>query len=71
MEIIEEKVGAGDFLEAITKINRTIEAKRDKRKADRAFLAVTDPVKSAKIKVANSELKKQLRKKASIKTKEV
>lgn len=47
MEVLEEKVGSGRFLEALTGVNMEISRKRVERKRQRAVEKATDPVAAA------------------------
>ncbi|CAN0114585.1 unnamed protein product, partial [Ectocarpus fasciculatus] len=47
MELLEEKVGSGRFLEALTGVNMEISRKRVERKRQRAVEKATDPVAAA------------------------
>lgn len=47
MELLEEKVGSGVFLEALTGVNMEISRKRVERKRQRAVEKATDPVAAA------------------------
>lgn len=47
MELLEEKVGSGVFLEALTQVNMEISRKRVERKRQRAVEKATDPVAAA------------------------
>lgn len=47
MELLEEKVGSGAFLEALTEVNMEISRKRMERKRQRAVEKATDPVAAA------------------------
>lgn len=47
MELLEEKVGSGVFLEALTGVNMEISRKRVERKRQRAIEKATDPVAAA------------------------
>eukprot|EP00953_Heterococcus_sp_UTEX-ZZ885_P013261 7578-Heterococcus_DN1.PRE.1 len=71
MELLEAKVGAGVYLEAITKVNQAMEGKKEKRKADRAVMNIVDPVAAAQWKVERGEQKKRQRKRRALKVAEV
>ena len=47
MELLEEKVGSGLFLETLTGVNMEISRKRVERKRQRAVEKATDPVATA------------------------
>ncbi len=55
MELLEEKVGSGRFLEALTGVNMEISRKRVERKRQRAVEKATDPVAAAERRKERTE----------------
>ncbi|CAN0258725.1 unnamed protein product [Ectocarpus sp. 6 AP-2014] len=58
MELLEEKVGSGRFLEALTGVNMEISRKRVERKRQRAVEKATDPVAAAERRRGRTEAAK-------------